>query len=148
MKSLRTTCSSTMTRSWRIAFRSRRGLDLISRPPTKRTSNTTYVAGVVLARQSIRIGSPLCSRSRSFAKLGRPASMTTISPSRIASSLVRGRISGYRCSMKVRRRFWNRWPYLTKAIARVPSHFSSKTCSSESNGISRDSASMGLMRSR
>src|SRR3990172_7827625 len=48
--------------------------------------------------------------------------------------------------MYERRRFWNRWdPPRTNAIARVPSHFSSKGWSGESNGVSRLSASIGLI---
>src|SRR3990172_9024084 len=48
--------------------------------------------------------------------------------------------------MYERRRFWNRWdPPRTNAIARVPSHFSSKMWSEESKGVSRLSASIGLI---
>src|SRR6266581_5008017 len=67
------------------------------------------------------------------------------SPSRIASFLVWTFRSGYRSSMKFSRRFWNRRPFRTKARARVPSHFSSKMWSGESNGVSRLSASIGLI---
>src|SRR6266568_7057146 len=47
--------------------------------------------------------------------------------------------------MKFRRRFWNRRPLRTMASARVPSHFSSKMWSFESKGVSRLSASIGLI---
>src|SRR6266511_1924409 len=47
--------------------------------------------------------------------------------------------------MKFSRRFWNRRPSRTKAKARVPSHFSSQMWSGESNGVSRLSASIGLI---
>ena len=65
------------------------------------------------------------SRSCSFSKLGFPSHITTISPSMIAGFFVRTLRSGYRGSMKVIRRFWNRWRSRRKQMARVPSHLSS-----------------------
>src|SRR5712691_3489799 len=104
-----------------------------------------YVAGRVFARWWILIWPLACSRCCSFSKLGRGPFMTTISPSRIAGLRVWTARSGYRDSTYDRRRFWKRSPSRTMARARVPSHFSSKMWSFESNGVWRLSASIGLM---
>src|SRR6266545_767315 len=131
--------------SGRRAFRSIWGRLMTSRSSTYRMSKTMYVAGSVFARYSMLIFPLARSRSCSFSKLGSAPFITTISPSRIASFLVWTFRSGYRSSMKFKRRFWNRRPFRTKARARVPSHFSSKMWSGESNGASRLSASIGLI---
>src|SRR2546425_2710826 len=104
-----------------------------------------YVAGRVFARWWILIWPLACSRCCSFSKLGRGPFMTTISPSRIAGLRVWTARSGYRDSTYDRRRFWKRSPSRTMARARVPSHFSSKMWSFESNGVWRLSASIGLI---
>src|SRR2546425_2700564 len=104
-----------------------------------------YVAGRVFARWWILIWPLACSRCCSFSKLGRGPFMTTISPSRIAGLRVWTARSGYRDSTYDRRRFWKRSPSRTTARARVPSHFSSKMWSFESNGVWRLSASIGLI---
>src|SRR3989442_6659338 len=104
-----------------------------------------YVAGRVFARWWILIWPLACSRCCSFSKLGRGPFMTTISPSRIAGLRVWTARSGYRDSTYDRRRFWKRSPSRTTARARVPSHFSSKMWSFESKGVSRLSASIGLI---
>src|SRR6266702_153502 len=131
--------------SGRSAFRSICGRLMTSRSSTERMSKTMYVAGSVFARYSMLIFPLARSRSCNFSKLGSGPFITTISPSRIASFLVWTFRSGYRSSMKFSRRFWNRRPFRTKARARVPSHFSSKMWSGESNGVSRLSASIGLI---
>src|SRR6266702_1378856 len=131
--------------SGRSAFRSICGRLMTSRSSTERMSKTMYVAGSVFARYSMLIFPLARSRSCNFSKLGSAPFITTISPSRIASFLVWTFRSGYRSSMKFSRRFWNRRPLRTKARARVPSHFSSKMWSGESNGVSRLSASIGLI---
>src|SRR3989442_307933 len=131
--------------SGRSAFRSIWGRLMTSRSSTYRMSKTMYVAGSVFARYSMLIFPLARSRSCNFSKLGSAPFITTTSPSRIASFLVWTFRSGYRSSMKFSRRFWNRRPLRTKARARVPSHFSSKMWSGESNGASRLSASIGLI---
>src|SRR6266540_2434721 len=109
-------------------------------------SNTTYVAGDSLDRRWIVNFDDACSRSWRPMKLGRPSRITTISPSRIAlCTPMSGWISGYRYVMSYSRRFWNRtFPSgETNPRARVPSHFSSKMWSSESNGSGCRTASIG-----
>src|SRR5437867_1114831 len=111
-------------------------------------SNTTYVAGNSFDRRRIVNGEDACSRSWRPMKLGFPSIITTISPSRIALwPPTSGRISGYRYVMLYSRRFWNVTVPSgeTNARARVPSHFSSKMWSSESNGSSWRTASIGLI---
>src|SRR2546425_5624620 len=132
--------------SRRIPFRSMRGRATSSRPSRYRMSNATYVAGNSFDRRRILNGEDACSRSWRPTKLGFPSTITTISPSRIALwPPTSGWISGYRYVMSYSRRFWN----LTvpsgerNARARVPSHFSSKMCSSESNGSGWRVASIG-----
>src|SRR2546427_308137 len=85
MKSLRTTRSSTSTRSGNSAFRSICERPITDFSPTYRTSKTMYVAGRVFARYSILIVPLARSRCWSFSKLGSASCMTTISPSKIAS---------------------------------------------------------------
>src|SRR5438093_5162379 len=109
-------------------------------------SKATYVPGNSLDRSRIVNGEDACSRSWRPMKLGFPSIITTISPSRIALwPPTSGRISGYRYVMLYSRRFWNRTVPSgeTNPSARVPSHFSSKMWSSESNGSSWRTASIG-----